>query len=150
MTKFKLAAIFISLACGPALLAATISDQVKARQANFKQISRANKAINDELKKSAPSIVVLRANAAALEKASLKVTQNLPKGSFVGSTVKTEARSEILQKPAIYKSKAAEFQKAAKALRLAAAAGKLPQIKTAAAAMGPTCKGCHESFRAKD
>jgi cytochrome c556 len=39
---------------------------------------------------------------------------------------------------------------ASKALDAAAATGDLGQIKPAVGALGGTCRGCHENFRAKD
>jgi cytochrome c556 len=150
MKKRKLALIIASVIFGPALLAATVSSQIEARQANFKQIGRANKALNDELKKSAPSMSVIRTNALALEKASLRVAQNLPKGSGKESGVKTAALPTIWSQPAEYKKRAANFQNAAKVLRLSAASGNIAKVRSGMAAVGPTCKGCHDTFKEKN
>lgn len=150
MQKRKIALIIASVTFGPALLAATISGQIEARQANFKQIGRFNKALNDELKKPAPSMSVIRTNALALEKAAIKVTQNLAKGSGKESGIKTAALPAIWQQPTEFKTRAANFQKAAKALRLSAASGKLASVRTGMAAVGPTCKGCHDTFKEKN
>ena len=47
--------ILAGIGLGSAALAASAADTIAARQQNYKQIGRAFKAINDEMKKDAPS-----------------------------------------------------------------------------------------------
>ena len=85
------------LACASMAVAATASDTIAARQANFKVMGKAMKGSFDELKQPSPSMV-----------------------------------------------------KAAQAYQQAAASGNLDAAKAALMQVGGTCKGCHDTFRAKD
>ena len=51
-------------------IAATPAETVAARQANFKQMGRAMKAIGEELKKPAPDLAVIRTSAGSLNQAA--------------------------------------------------------------------------------
>jgi cytochrome c556 len=130
--------------------AATASDVVTARQSNYKQIGKANKAINDELRKSAPSMPVIQASAATLDTLAPRLTSWFPRGSGPESGVKTAALPAIWQRIPEFKTDAANFAAAAHTLRAAAASGDVNRVRAATAALGQTCRSCHETFRAKD
>lgn len=150
MKKEKLLLVAAMALFATSALAATTSGQIAARQANFKAIARANKAINDELKKPAPSIKLLRANAAALEAAAGKVTMNFGKGTGAESGVKTAAQPAVWLKNSEFRGEAAKLQRATKALRSAAAGGKVDAVRAAMTTVGASCKSCHSTFRTKD
>ena len=119
------------------------------RTAKFKAISKANKAIGQELKKDAPSMEVIAANTKTLD----GLAQQLPTW-FTGTTgpetnMETEALPTIWQKPAEFKAAADKFSTATAALNAAAINGDLAQVKAAAAVAAPTCKNCHQTFRQK-
>ncbi|MCX8475946.1 MAG: cytochrome c [Sphingomonas sp.] len=119
------------------------------REAKFKAIAKANKAIGEELKKDAPSVELVAANAKTLD----GLARELP-GWFPGATgpepgIETEAKPDIWQKPTEFKAAAAKFAAATGVLQAAAATGDVAQVKAAAAGVGPACKGCHDSFRLK-
>lgn len=116
-----------------------------AREANFKQISKAKKAIDDELKKPAPAIEAIQANAKLIDTLAPQVPGWFPAGSGTG----TEALPAIWEKPAEFSKAAADFATAAHALQAAATAGDVAQITTAATSLGGTCKACHSKFREK-
>lgn len=130
--------------------AATLPEVIAARQSNYKRIGRANKAINDELRKSAPSMQVIQANAATLDTLAPRLTSWFPRGSGPEAGVKTAALPVIWQRIPEFKADAANFANAAHNLRAAAASGDVNRVRAATAALGQTCRTCHETFRAKD
>lgn len=149
MTKHGLG----SIAAAAALLAIAAcsggSSVENPREAKFKAIAKANKAIGEELKKDAPSVEAIAANAKTLDGLAKELPGWFPGTAGPEAGMDSEAKPEIWQKPAEFKAAGEKFAAAAAALQAAAASGDLAQIKTASAAVGPTCKGCHDSFRAK-
>ena len=86
---------FVALIAVPAIAVAAVADVIKARQANFKKIGGAFKAINDELKKSEPSVAVLRANANVMNTAAIRNMKSFRKSTVPASGVKTTSLSAI-------------------------------------------------------
>ncbi len=129
--------------------AATPAQTIVARQANFKSIGKAMKGMSDELKKEAPSIKVLRANSATLAGLSGKLPTWFPAKSGPEAGVKTAALPAIWSNNAEFQRAAAAFAKAANALNATAKQGDVAAIGKATQGLGATCKGCHDSFKAK-
>jgi len=138
------------LTLGGTALAASASDTIAARHANFKQMGKGMKAVMGQLKSDAPAIDAIRAGAAMIDAAAPKVAAGFPKGTGPESRVKTEALPDIWKKSPEFKADAAKLVDAAHALKVAADGGDLAKIKPAAMALGGTCKGCHDTFREKD
>lgn len=145
--KFSIALCLVALtgAATP-----TPTQIITGRQANYKNIGKANKAINDELRKPAPSIAVIRANAAVLDIQAPRVPLWFPKGTGPEAGVKTAALPAIWQRNAEFLAAARTFAGAAHNLRAAAGKGDINAVRAATAALGQACRGCHEPFRAKD
>ncbi|MDB5720105.1 MAG: cytochrome c [Alphaproteobacteria bacterium] len=131
-------------------LAATAGDVIKARQANYKQIGKANKAIMDELKQPAPSVAVIQANAKTLDGLVKRIPNWFPAGTGPETGVKTAALPAIWQQGAEFKKDARNMWGAANALDVAARSGDLARIRAAVPTVGASCKACHQTFRAKD
>lgn len=129
--------------------AATPAETITARQNNFKAIARANKAIQDELRKDAPDIALITTSATVIDRLSRGVRQWFPNGTGPQSGIKTEASPAIWLRRREFEVSAANSARAAAGLKNAANARNLAQIRTAAAALGGTCKGCHDTFREK-
>ena len=140
----------VVLAGGTVALAASAGDVVSARQANFKAMGKAMKGSFDELKQPAPSIDVFKTNANTLAGAATKIAAGFPKGTGPESGVKTQALPALWEKPDEFRAATDKFAKAAQAYSQAAASGNLDATKAALMQVGGTCKGCHDSFRAKD
>jgi len=139
-----------TVAVATCAFAATPAEKVAARQANYKQVGKAMKGIGDELKKTDPSISVIQTNAKTIVGLAPHVLKWFPKGSGPEAGVKTGALPAIWEKWPDFKIAAVKMLTASKALDAAAATGDLSQVKPAVGALGGTCRGCHESFRAKD
>ncbi len=138
------------VAGGTLAIAATPSDVISARQANFKVMGKAMKGSFDEIKQPAASLEVLKTNANAIAGAAVKVAAGFPQGTGPEAGVKTTALPAIWEKPQEFHADADKLVKAAQAYQLAAASGNLDAAKGALMQVGGTCKGCHEDFRSRD
>lgn len=130
------------------LVAACSTQPQSPRHDKFEAIGKASKAVGEELKKDSPDLAAIKSNAQTLDTSAKALPSWFPGTTGPEPGVKTDAKAEIWQKPAEFKAASDKFAAAAAALRAAADAGDLGAIKTAAAGLGPTCKGCHEKFRA--
>lgn len=139
----------LALVAGVAV-AADAGALVKAREDNFKGMSKAMKAIGEELKAPAPAAAVLKANAATVAQNAHRVAGFFPKGSGPESGVKTHALPAIWEKPADFKKRAADLVAAADALQAAAATGNPAAVRDAQMKTGMACKACHQDFKARD
>ncbi len=147
----RMAALALGLiGLGSAAIAASATDTITARQANFKQIGKGMKAVMGELKSDTPSVDAIKAGADAIDAAAPKVAGFFPKGTGPEAGIKTGALPEIWAKNAEFKADAGKLVDAAHAFKAAADSGDMARIKPAAMALGAACKGCHETFRQKD
>ncbi|WP_041793848.1 c-type cytochrome [Pararhodospirillum photometricum] len=91
----------------------------------------------------------LSAEAAKHAEAIAAIMETLPAAFPEGTAgiAKTEAKAVVWSKPDEFKANAQKSADAAKALAQAAASGDTAQMGKALAALGGTCKGCHETFR---
>jgi cytochrome c556 len=123
------------------------AEVIKARQARYKELGASFKAINEELKKGAPDVAVIQANAPKVVAASKDQFGWFPAGSGPEAGVKTEAKAEIWSDAAGFATAQKDFEAAAAALGEAAAGGDLAAIGAQVKAVGATCGGCHDKFR---
>jgi cytochrome c556 len=150
MTNKRWALCLAMIVAVPAVGFAAAPDTIKARQANFKKMGAATKAIVDEIRKSDGSVAVIRINGAALSKAGAAALRAFPRGTGPTAGVKTAALPEIWTKPKEFEAARQKFLTASRAFNAVAAKGDMAQVRTAFGALGATCKGCHDQFRAKD
>lgn len=143
------AAIALLAACSGGGDANSSAAAENPRTAKFKEIARNNKVIGDELKKAAPSITAIASNAQALDDLAKDLPNWFPGTEGPEPGITSEAKPEVWQKPAEFKAAAAKLATATGALQAAVASGDVTEVQKAAAGVGPTCKGCHDEFRAK-
>jgi cytochrome c556 len=116
------------------------------RHEGMEQIGKSTKAIGQELKKDDPNIGIIRTNANIINDLAAKSEHWFPAGT--GPDVgKTRAKAEIWQKPEDFAAKDRDFRLAAQAFTGAANSGDVNAIKPDFAALGKTCKACHDSYR---
>lgn len=145
--KLLALAALILPATGMVAVAATPAEVMKARHHNFENMGRAMKGLLDELRKRAPNLKAIQANANALAAATPRVGGDFPKGTGPESGRKTHALPAIWQRPAEFARAADAAVGATRNLQAAAASGDLARIKAAAGQAGGTCKACHDQFR---
>lgn len=120
----------------------------KAREAHFKEIGKAFKGINDQIKSGAPDMAVVKPNAETVRLLSTQVSTWFPANSAPGAGVKTRAKPEVWSDAAGFAAAADAFKvQAAKLAVVAGGPADLAALKGQFAATGGTCKGCHDKYR---
>lgn len=137
------------VAAGGALAQSAGAKAANMRHEKFESLGRANKALNDELKKDAPSKAVLTTNAATINTLSHELPHWFPKGSGKEAREKSEALPAIWSDPAGFSKAALNFRTEAGKLTRIAGGGDLDAIRAQAKATGQACGGCHRAFREK-
>jgi cytochrome c556 len=132
--------------------ASSPAEVITARQAHYKDLGKAFKAINEQLKSPTPDLAVIQANAPTVTQLGQQQNREtwFPAGTQAGQGLQTEANAAIWKDPADFNVKRADFAKASADYADIAAKGDLAAIQAATAAVGKTCKGCHETYRDKD
>jgi cytochrome c556 len=130
--------------------AASPTQKIAARQANFKVMGKSFKAIMDEMKKPTPDMALIKTSAGALQKASTHVADFFPKGTGPETGVKTHALPVIWERGADFRAAAGKLTAATAAMNSAAKSGDIAQVKAAFPGVGGSCKGCHDTFKGKD
>jgi cytochrome c556 len=142
-------AVLLTLSAGAAM-ALDAKAAIEARQAYFKGVGKEMKALSDAVKSNSSDVESMKRGAAAINAAAPKLMSQFPRGAGPEAGVKTGAKPEIWTKSADFKADADAFMQAAQKLDAASRTGQVATIKPAVAALGATCKSCHDSFRNKD
>jgi cytochrome c556 len=130
--------------------AANAAESIKTRQTHYKQMGKAMKATNDELKKDAPSVAAIQEHAATINKFAPQIQGWFPDGSGAEAGLKTRARAEIWAKPEEFRRAAANLVTAAAEYNAVAQSGDLTSIRAGVKTLGGTCKACHDKFRLEE
>lgn len=130
--------------------AATPAEIITARQNNFKAMGRAFKAINDELRKPAPDLVLIRANALIVDRSAGQVGRGFPRGSASAPGIKSVALPAIWERAPEFRTATTRLTTATRALRLISARGTAAQIQETIPGVGGSCKGCHDNFKGRE
>jgi cytochrome c556 len=118
-----------------------------ARHENFRKLGGAFKTLNDELKKGAPSVAVLRTNAGVVAAQAKGLPTWFPRGSGVEARPMSEAKAEVWTDAAGFSAAASRLQTEAAKLNTVAAAGDVEGVKAQARQTFAACKNCHEKYR---
>jgi len=120
---------------------------MKQRHDDMEAFGDETKKIGNALKSSSPDIAAIQQSAAKIAGLAPKIQPLFPAGT--GPDVgKTRAKPEIWQKPEDFALKAHDFGQAADQFNVAAKTGDLSQINASFAALGKSCKACHDLYRA--
>jgi cytochrome c556 len=134
-----------------ALAAATeVTEAIKSRKANYKEIGGAFKTLNDEIKTGAPSIDTIQPLAIDLLKRGSMQMNFFPIGSGPDSGEKTRAKAAIWTEQENFRKIHEEFIQSAQKLDHAIETGDLAAIAGAQKSLGATCKSCHDRYREPD
>lgn len=118
-----------------------------ARHENFRKMGANFKALNDELRKGAPSKAVVATNAKALSGLANQLPTWFPRGSGVQARPMSEAKNEIWTDAAGFTAAASNIRAEAGKLNTVAAGGDIDAIKAQVRPTFQACKGCHEKYR---
>jgi cytochrome c556 len=139
----------MAVAAGGAMAQSAGAKAVAARQANFKQLGGAFKAINDQLKSGAPDLAVIKASAQKMKDLAAQEPTWFPAGSGPEAGVKTGARPEIWSDAAGFAAAVKQLQGETAKLAAAAASGDLGAVKAQVPPTGKACSNCHDKYRLK-
>ncbi|BBC73851.1 cytochrome c [Altererythrobacter sp. B11] len=147
--KYIAAALALVGVVGTAPAAApTGKAAIAARQAGFKKMGEAVKAIKAELAKSPPSQRVLLDNAKVVS-ATLRMQGDLfPAGSGPSAGTPTDALAGIWSDRATFDALLADSKAEAAKLEAAIASGSVSASQAQFKATGQSCAACHRKFRA--
>jgi cytochrome c556 len=140
----------IFVAGGAVAAGLTGAEAAKARIAHMKEQGAAMKAIGEQLKSGAPDMAIIKAQAAKLEATSRDLPTWFPAGSGQDAYAESKALPAIWAEPAKFAEKAEAIRTATSSLNQVAQAGDGAAVGPAFKEVGAACKGCHESFQAKD
>lgn len=147
----RIPAILSILIAMPTLTLAAVSrpvaEKVRARQAFYRELGTAFKAVNDELKKDAPVRVSLGYAVDQLVSLSAQQASFFPAGTGMASGAKTGAKEEIWSKPKDFKAAQDRLRADAIKLRTLFKAGDMNGFRAQAKQVGADCKSCHTAFR---
>ena len=116
------------------------------RHENMETLGDETKKINRQLKSSSPDVGAIRQSAARILQLAPDLVTWFPPGT--GPDVgETHAKPEIWQRPRDFATKANDFVRAAEDFDSAARSGDLGQILASFAALGKSCKACHDPYR---
>lgn len=119
------------------------------RHEGMEAIGTTNKILRRELGADTPNLVAIRSAATSMAGLADKSSRWFPKGTGPDAG-ETGAKLEIWQNPEDFAAKRRAFQAAAGALDRAARMGNIATTKESYAALGKTCKGCHDVYREED
>lgn len=133
-----------SAAAAPQLSA---TEAPKARHESFEQFGRATKAINNELKGSAPSVETIQRHARYLHEQARLLPGWFPPGSGPDAAPRTRAKMEIWSDPQGFARAEQAFLAATRQFDAAAQSGNIEAVRGALPNLQASCKGCHDGYR---
>lgn len=121
---------------------------IAARQAGYKKMGAAMKALNDQLKTDAPVKPTLVGAAQALATTAREQPRLFPAGSGPTAGVATDALPNIWTDRATFDGQMARLIAESGKLVAVVNGGNTDAIRAQAKATGATCAACHRQFRA--
>jgi len=134
-----------SLAAAPA---PSPQDIVAMRQAGFKKMGAAMKALNEQLKSSAPAKGVIVAAAQTIAPTAREQAKLFPAGSGPAAGIKTDALPNIWTDRGTFDAQMNKLLAETAKLVSVTNSGDMDAIRAQAKATGGICAGCHRQFRA--
>ena len=136
-----------TLAAAPAA-APTGKAAIAARQAGYKKMGAAMKALNDQLKTSAPAKAAMVAAAQTIATTAREQPKLFPAGSGATAGVPTDALPAVWTARPAFDAAMAKLIAESGKLATIVNGGNVDAIRMQAKATGATCAACHRQFRA--
>jgi cytochrome c556 len=127
--------------------ARTPAQLIQNRQAGYKQINVAFRAVLEQSRAGEPDLAAIRQHAAVIARLAPQVSGWFPRGTGPETGVRTRAKAEIWTNPDAFRSSSVNLVVAARRLDAAARGNDIAAIRAAFQALGRTCSGCHDQFR---
>lgn len=137
----------LALAAAPAA-APSPQAAIAARQAGFKKMGAAMKALNDQLKSGAPAKDVVENAARTVAFTAREQAKLFPAGSGASAGVKTDALPNIWTDRAGFDALMVRLAAESGKLQAVTSGGDAAAIGAQAKATGQACAACHRQFRA--
>lgn len=116
------------------------------RHKGMESIGDASKAIQTEMRKSSPSMEVIRSNGSQIAELAERASRWFPRGSGPEAG-KTGAKPAIWQTPQDFAAKLGAFQSAARGFEAATTTNNLNTVKARLGPLTAACKACHDKYR---
>jgi len=143
VSVLAMSAIAVAQGAGPVAI-------VRARQQAFKQLGTALKIMHNEVRGSSPDAAKIGAAASEVKSAASHLAEWFPAGTGPQAGLKTHARAEIwTDERGFAAARAAFTRQADKSVRQLSDLGDRGAWKDAVAALGQTCRDCHDAYRVK-
>jgi cytochrome c556 len=121
---------------------------IAARQAGYKKMGAAMKALNDQLKSNAPTKAIMVTAAQTIATTAREQPKLFPAGTGSTAGVPTDALPNIWTERAAFDEQMAKLIAESGKLLAVTNSGNADAIRLQAKATGATCAGCHRQFRA--
>ena len=121
---------------------------ITVRQAGFKKMGAAMKALNEQLKSNAPAKNVIVAAAQTIAPTAREQAKLFPAGSGPAAGIKTDALPNIWTDRGTFDAQMNKLLVESARLVTVTNGGDMNAIRAQAKATGAVCAGCHRQFRA--
>ncbi len=126
---------------------AEYTEIIEQRQALYREIGTAVKAIRDETRKSAPMNFVIKSSVKRIASGLREVQPMFPEGSGPEAGIETKALESIWKNKAEFESRYTKAIEQADKLVLVAKQKDMKKTRAQLKSLGRECKGCHDKFR---
>lgn len=142
------AAVSLMTAATIAVAAPSASAVISARQANYKKMGAAMKALKDQLASGSASKPTMVAAARTLAETARQQPGLFPAGSGPSSGIKTDALPAIWKDRATFDAQMKKLIAESDKLVAAAGSGNASAVEAQYKTAGGVCGACHRQFRA--
>lgn len=129
---------------------ASVADVINDRQQAFKKVGTAFKVIHYEVSNSSPDAAKIAAAVAEIKASTDRIASWFPSGSGPESGLKTHAKADIWTDASGFAATCAAFtRQVEKSARQLGDPRERAAWKDSSAALGQSCKDCHDTYRVK-
>jgi len=128
----------------------TARQMVDARALHMKDLGGSFKSVRDQLKSSNPNTSLVRIAAQEVKFASDDLPTWFPEGTGPDTGLEMRAFAKVWSDPEGFAAASAEFQESAAALHASVQREDLEGTSDLVRAVGASCKGCHDRYRAEE
>jgi cytochrome c556 len=128
----------------------TAAQAYEVRHERYEEMGDSLKAINRELKGSAPDVARIQREAATLAALGEQIPGWFPAGSGPDVHAKSRAKAEVWSDPQGFAQSHQGYLQQAQSFKRVADGGDVEQIRAAAQVLGKSCGSCHDKYRAPE